>query len=263
MLRIMIFVISLSAGGAAAWLTTSAPPAAMPPAAEISPALEIATEEVLVASADLAQGGTISETNVRWQSWPKEAVSTAFILRSQRPGALEDLAAYSARTRIVAGEPILEEKLTAPGAGFLSATLRAGKRAVAVRVTAENTAGGFILPNDRVDVLHTLTVAGADGPAAKTVSRTILRNVQVLAIDQMSEEAKTESVVGKTATLELDMDQVETIASAQASGTLSLALRPSAETAEEVAEEPQEVVAEVRKTIRVRRAGQLEIVEIN
>lgn len=67
------------------------------------------------------------------------------------------------RIDLAAGEPVRSEKLILTGAGFLSATLAPGKRAVAVRISAENTAGGFILPNDRVDVLRTASVVTASG----------------------------------------------------------------------------------------------------
>lgn len=261
MLRLVIFVLALSAGGAAAWLATAAQTVPTPTTAQVVTAPEIALEEVLVASVEIAQGEPLTEANMRWQSWPREVAAGGAILRSQRPDAIEELAASAARARFVSGEPILEDKLAAPGAGYLSANLTAGKRAVAVRVTAENTAGGFILPNDRVDVIHTVTLQGADAASSRTLSRTILQNVLVLAIDQMAEDAQAESVIGKTATLELDVGQVEAVTAAQASGMLSLALRPIADTSMTGAE-PLEPVQQ-RKTVRVRRGGEVEIVEVN
>jgi len=116
-----------------------------------------------------------------------------------------------------------------------------GKRAVAVRITAENTAGGFILPNDRVDVLHTL--GSLDKPEGQKdyTTRTILSNITVLAIDQTLDERNKErdekskaksAAVGKTATLELDPRQAELLIAAEAAGTLSLALRSTADNAE-------------------------------
>lgn len=261
MLRLTIFVLALSAGAAAAWLATAAQTASPPATAEVVSAPKIALEEVLVASVEIAQGDPITEGNIRWQSWPREAVSGGAILRSDRPDAITEFAGSSARARFVAGEPILEDKLAARGAGYLSANLTAGKRAVAVRITAENTAGGFILPNDRVDVIHTLTLQGADAASSRTLSRTILQNVLVLAIDQMAEDAKADSLIGKTATLELDVGQVEAVTAAQASGMLSLALRPVSDTSLTIST-PQTPM-EAKKTIRIRRAGAVEVVEIN
>jgi pilus assembly protein CpaB len=71
------------------------------------------------------------------------------------------------------------------------------------------------------------------------VTRTILTNIVVLAIDQtLNEASKDEKVkaksaaVGKTATLELDPRQAESLIAAEAGGTLSLALRSTADNAE-------------------------------
>src|SRR4029077_17280587 len=94
--------------------------------------------------------------------------------------------------------------------------------------SAETGAGGFILPNDRVDVI----LSGRDREAEKAtgveshVSRTILNNVRVLAIDQLVQEKEGQRVVvGKTATLELTQRQAETLAVARQTGSLSLTLR--------------------------------------
>ena len=58
------------------------------------------------------------------------------------------------RVPFVAGEPIREAKLVnAKGSGFMAAILPAGMRAVSTQISAETSAGRFILPNDRVDVI--------------------------------------------------------------------------------------------------------------
>ncbi len=60
----------------------------------------------------------------------------------------------------------------------------------------------------------------------KYVSTTILRNVRVLAVDQSVEEKDGKKVViGKTATIELEPHQAETLALSRQLGTVSLALR--------------------------------------
>ena len=100
----------------------------------------------------------------------------------------------------------------------MSAILPKGMRAISVAVSAETGAGGFILPNDRVDVLLTRKVDdGSNKKAAST--ETVLSNVRVLAIDQTfrpkGEEDKEYVVADKTATLELDPRQTEVISMAQ------------------------------------------------
>lgn len=258
MLRILLFSVALVAGGSAAWVAFALQPRQGPATAVAEPAPPLPTQKVLVAAGDVAQGQTLSRENLRWQTWPEEAISPGFISRSARPDALETLQGAIVRSRIVAGEPIREEKLVNTDSGYLAAILPAGQRAVAVRVSAENTAGGFILPNDRVDVLHTVQRSG-DGQSASE-SRTILRNVRVLAIDQMADETSSESAaaVGKTATLELTPEQAEVIAAAEASGSLSLALRSAAD-----ADETDEPVRRTATAVRIVRGGRIEIVKVN
>jgi pilus assembly protein CpaB len=126
------------------------------------------------------------------------------------------------------GEPIREPKLVkATGSGFMAAILPTGMRAVSTEVSPETGAGGFILPNDRVDVILSKREKNPDRNSGDIVnSQVILGNIRVLAIDQTIEEKNGQKVVvGKTATLELKPKQSEALARARQSGTLSLALR--------------------------------------
>jgi pilus assembly protein CpaB len=123
-------------------------------------------------------------------------------------------------------------KLIHSDVGFMSAILPAGKRAVATKIAADTSAGGFILPNDRVDVIMTRQSGSDDnGTAPKYKTETILNNVRVLAIDQTIEEKDGEKVVvGQTATLELTPQQAQILTVAQQmSDRLTLALRSIAD----------------------------------
>jgi pilus assembly protein CpaB len=111
----------------------------------------------------------------------------------------------------------------------MAAILPTGMRAVSTQISPETGAGGFILPNDRVDVILTRRDANADktggGGEART-SETVLTNIRVLAIDQNIEEKGGQKVVvGKTATLELSASQAETLVLSQQIGQLALSLR--------------------------------------
>jgi pilus assembly protein CpaB len=258
MLRLLILTAAIAAGGFAGWLALNLQ------SDEASAAVVVQLEpqapgiDVLVASAEVAQGRGLDITNLRWQSWPEEALHPDFITRSARPDAIEAISGGVARSRIVAGEPVLDDKVAQNTAGFLAGLLPAGKRAVAIVISAEHAAGGFILPNDRVDVIVARTQQTHDGGSAETLSRTILRNIRVLAVDQIADETGDQaSVLGRTATLELDPAEAEVAASAQASGTVFLALRSAAD----AAEAPQAAVAAPR-TVRVVRGVTAEIVRI-
>jgi pilus assembly protein CpaB len=105
-------------------------------------------------------------------------------------------------------------------------------RAISTEISPETGAGGFILPNDRVDVILSKRDKNPDRSGASDIvnSEIILSNVRVLAIDQMPKEKDGQNVVvGKTVTLELRPEQAETLARARQSGTLALALRSIAD----------------------------------
>jgi pilus assembly protein CpaB len=121
----------------------------------------------------------------------------------------------------------------ADGSGFMAAILPTGMRAVSTEISPETGAGGFILPNDRVDVIlskHEKNPDNRGGGSDVVNSEIILTNIRVLAIDQAPKEKDGQNaVVGKTVTLELKPEQTETLARARQSGTLSLALRSIAD----------------------------------
>ena len=144
---------------------------------------------------------------MQWQEWPASAATGNFIRKTDRPNAIETLSGSIARAPFVDGEPIREAKLVnAKGSGFMAAILPTGMRAISTQISPETGAGGFILPNDHVDVILTRRDRDAEKAAGGDThsSETILTNVRVLAIDQNVEEKDGQKVVvGKTATLEL------------------------------------------------------------
>jgi pilus assembly protein CpaB len=221
--RIVVLAIALGAGSVALYLaSTSDGP---PPPPQVA---QLPTTDVLVAKADIALGQSLGPDDVQWQSWPATAASSNVIRRNDRPEAVTQVAGSIARSPFIAGEPIREPKLVhANGAGFMAAVLPSGMRAVSTEISPETGAGGFILPNDRVDVILSKREKGPDRSGPETVnSEIILSNIRILAIDQAPKEKDGQNtVVGKTATLELKPEQAELLARARQSGTLSLALR--------------------------------------
>lgn len=239
--RIIVLAIAVGAGGLAALLAGNMGEPEVVTVEQPAAAPEIATEDVLVAARDIPMGSGVGNEGLSWQAWPRDAVNPAYITRAVRPDAAEDLAATIARTPFLAGEPIKEAKLVRTDRGFMSAILPAGMRAVATRISPETGAGGFILPNDRVDVILTRRLGSQSAPTDGNsyVSETVLTNVRVLAIDQTVEEQNGEKVVvGNTATLEMLPEQAEALALADQLGELSLSLRSLADAAAD-AEGPQ------------------------
>lgn len=196
-----------------------------------TPATDPKHTEVLVARIDLQMGTALGDSELTWVKWPQELAASALIQKSARPNAIEEFKGSITRQAFFANEPIREEKLIkGNGSGFLSAILPSGKRAIAISIDSRgaSSAGGFILPNDHVDVIVTRRDGEASLKAGTDVftSGTLLMNIRVLAIGQNIQEKNGERVVvGETATLELDPSQAEVITLNQRTGTLALALR--------------------------------------
>ncbi len=227
--RIVVLAVALGAGGIAAYLASGFDNKPQPAEA----AAQLQTMDVLVARSDIGLGQLVASENLQWQTWPAATASNSFIRRNERPDATTEIAGAIARAPFIAGEPIREPKLVrANGSGFMAAILPVGTRAISTEISPETGAGGFILPNDRVDVILSRREKNPDRSGAPDVvsSETILTNVRVLAIDQAPKEKDGQNaVIGKTVTLELKPEQTETLARARQSGTLSLALRSIAD----------------------------------
>ena len=182
-------------------------------------------------------------------------------------GAKADYVGSVVREPILAGEPIVGRKIVRAGdSGYMAAYLEPGMRAMAIRVTVETAAGGFILPGDRVDVLLTretnLSNMGAgEGERSKFASSTVMQNIKVLAIDQSTRAGDDEqAVVGATATLEVGPRDAEALALAKSEGELSLVLRSYADTGGPSGR----VAPAVRQSsaVRVYRGGAPEVVVV-
>jgi pilus assembly protein CpaB len=231
--------------------------------------------KVLVAAKDLEPGRRLTDADLAWKDWPVGEVNPVFITDGSVPvpsapaaegtadtkaemakkaegaaarvtraatelatgGAKADFIGSVVREPILAGEPIVARKIVRAGdSGYMAAYLEPGMRAMAIRVTVETAAGGFILPGDRADVLLTREVklpsGAAGGETSKFVAATVMQNVKVLAIDQATRAAEdAQAVVGATATLEVSARDAEVLALDKSEGELSLVLRSYADTA--------------------------------
>ncbi len=258
--------------------------------------------KVLVAAKDLQPGQRLTEADLVWKDWPVDEVNPAFITDGTTPipaaeaaegaapaaaappagavasvtraatnlttgGAKADYVGSVVREPILAGEPIVGRKIVRAGdSGYMAAYLEPGMRAMAIRVTVETAAGGFILPGDRVDVLLTretnLSNVGAqEGDRSKFASSTVMQNIKVLAIDQSTRAGDDEqAVVGATATLEVGPRDAEALALAKSEGELSLVLRSYADTGGPSGR----VAPAVRQSsaVRVYRGGAPEVVVV-
>lgn len=237
--RIILLLVAVIAGGLAFYLVTGSPapqPDQTTEVVQMAPA--VATTEILVASTAVGLGERLNPDNVQWQEWPESALRPEYVTISAMPDAREQLDGAVVRFEFFPGEPIREAKLVRADQGYLSAVLAPGKRGVSVAVTPVSSAGGFVVPNDHVDVL--LTTNTPNGQR----SELILPDVRVLAIGARLGEmgasggniegdgSSPTPVVfdaGTIATLELDPGQAETLINAATRGELSLTLRSVAD----------------------------------
>jgi len=251
--RIVVLAVALGAGGIAAYLASGSDNKPAP----AEPVVQLPTVDVLVAKSDIGLGQTLKTEDLQWQTWPAATASSTFVRRGEHPDATKQMAGSIARAPFIAGEPIREQKLVrADGSGFMAAILPTGMRAVSTEISAETGAGGFILPNDRVDVIQTKRDKNPDSTNAQDVvtSVIILTNIRVLAIDQAPKEKDGQNaVVGKTVTLELKAEQTATLAAARQAGTLSLALRSIADV--NMVENAPDLTAKRGESVNIVRYG--------
>lgn len=232
--RIILIVVALVAGGLAAFLVLRMNRAPAPAREVVTQVVEEAKTQILVAKAAIGIGQRLDPAVLEWQDWPEGAIRPEYVTIASMPDAPTELGDAIARFEFFPGEPIREQKLVRSDQGYLSAILSTGMRGVSVGVSAVSSAGGFIVPNDHVDVvLTTSTPAGQQ-------SEVVLSNVRVLAIGKRlgemgatggDEEGTASGPTPETfdkstiATLELDPGQAESLINAATRGQLSLTLR--------------------------------------
>jgi pilus assembly protein CpaB len=211
------------------------------PQVETAAVAQVKTVPVLVAAKDIEVGERLASGTIIWKDWPSDNVLDAMITKDEKPDADVVFAETRARIPMFEGEVINEKKIVDPKTGgFMSAVLPKGMRALSVAISERSSAGGFIMPNDRVDVLLTRKSQGTSGNSLVN-TETVISNVRVLAINQIFRQAKEGEDVavkdGLTATVELSPSQAEVVARVESEGELSLALRSIAESEGKAMEE--------------------------
>lgn len=193
---------------------------------------EVSEVDVLTVTRDFAVGETIKAEELVWAPWPKSNVVEGYYVQTTVPASIEELAGAVVKQALYKGEALLPQKVVKKGEQGMMATLMDPEmRAISIEISAESASGGFILPNDRVDVILTYDQSADPdrGIVARTIATTIVKNVRVLAIDQNFKvnEAEPETArLGSTATLEVSPKEAELLALAQERGEVTLALRP-------------------------------------
>lgn len=233
MSKMRIVMFALAAGSAVMAAVLAKGLISKGPEVQAEVVTQVKTVPVLVAAKDIEVGERLAAGTIIWKDWPADNVLEAMITKDEKPDADVAFAETRARIQMFEGEVINEKKIVDPKTGgFMSAVLPKGMRALSVAISERSSAGGFIMPNDRVDILLTRKMQGSGGNSvAKT--ETVISNVRVLAINQIFRQAKEGEEValkeGQTATVEITPPQAEVIARVESEGELSLTLRSIAE----------------------------------
>lgn len=190
--------------------------------------LRAANQDIVVAAQDIAPGTTINDEAIKKglikvTPWPKNSIPAGAFSSTQQ------VMGKTNRVKIIANEPILESRLAGEGAG-LTVRLEAGKRALAVRVDEIIGVSGFIVPDDRVDIILTTTPLGAQQDAK--VSKIVLQNKRVLSVAQSTEQKDGKPQLARSITLELTPEETEKLTLASSEGQIVLALRGLGDEAE-------------------------------
>lgn len=258
--RLIILGVALTTAVGAGYVAmqmSSAPPSTVVENLPAKPAVEMT--DVLIIQRDVGVGGVIQD-QLAWQAWPRDGVREGFIVKQAEPDALNTFVGAVARLPMFAGEPLRRSKLIDAGQAFMSSILPSGKRAIATQIAPDTSAGGFILPNDKVDVI--MTRRSTDESVEGFITETILQNIRVLAIDQtiQEDEEGRKVKVGETATLELTPRQAEIITVAQQmADRLTLALRATVDAEEKPGPEAEYLVSGSgsRGTVRLIKSGEI------
>ncbi|MEX2333945.1 MAG: Flp pilus assembly protein CpaB, partial [Pseudohongiella sp.] len=185
-----------------------------------APAPRIETRATVVADVDLPIGTELNESHLRVVELPLNAFPVNSFIR------VEDTLAnppVTVMTPISEGEVVIAPRLST---GILyrgiTGRITEGKRGISIPVNAVRGVGGFVLPGDRIDVLHTTTIGRRDN---QPVTRTLLQDLTVLAIDQTNAEDFAEPTLVNVVTLLATQEEAKTLTLALEVGTLTLTLR--------------------------------------
>ncbi len=247
---LLTFAVGLSVAGGSDWLARDYLESRYAIAQAASCSNDMV--QVVVATRDIPFGQTVDAIKLTTIPWPKSALP---------PGGFADLAALlpgsgaeprRAKAAILAGEIVLASKVSNFGDKVtIVQSLGPNTRAIAIKVEAETSVGGFVTPGDRVDVILTQ----GKGEGLKSV--TIIQNARVIGVDQQTDEADDAPAVARTVTLEVSPEDSQKLALAQKAGTLSLTLR----TLEDQAEAPLESIS-LRDVLREPEVATAEEVSV-
>lgn len=175
--------------------------------------------KLFVAARNLETGTMIRELDVQSVDWKGPMPPNAVVRQ-------EDVVGRGVVSTIYAGEPVVETRLAAKGAGAgLAAIIPSGMRAVAIRVNDVTSLAGYVTPGTRVDVLILGTPPNGS-QALGTQTKTLLQNIEVLSAgQQIQKDAEGKPMPVPVVNVLVTPEQAETLSLASQDARIQLVLR--------------------------------------
>ena len=221
---------------AAASVTSQSPPA-------------IPTKNVLVFARPLKRGMRIEKDDIRLQAVPLHALPPNHVVNQ------DDLVGRRVSVATSEDTPVVLDMLIPRKQDIEMAGLRVdGMRAYSLNVSEAGEVSGFVLPDNRVDVL-----LNGNNQAGEAFSRMVVQDVKVLAVARNRfVQDRTVAQPSGMVTLEVTPSQAEMLDMARSVGTLSFALRAQSDRStamtlgarQEELHESKQVVEVIRGTVR-------------
>jgi pilus assembly protein CpaB len=201
--------------------------------------------QVVAAAADIPVGTKLEATHLKVIPLPLEAITEGNLTN------LDEAMGRVVTQPLYNGEILLEKRLTLhEGGSPLASVIESGKRALTVRVNDVIGVAGFLLPSNRIDVVSTRRGSGN----RNTLSKTIVENLKVLAVDQTVSSDKNDPVIVRAVTLEVTPKEAELIVKATEEGKVQLTLRNPLDTAmRDLQSDEPKVVVKTAKSPPVKK----------
>ena len=181
----------------------------------------VATQPILVAARELAVGQMIKDEDLAVAVW-HGAIPPGTILKKS------DAVGRSVSSTIFEKEPVVQNRLAAPGTGNgLAVFIPTGMRAVGVRVNEVVGVAGFVLPGSHVDVIASGQMGSSDETgSAMPITRTVLQNLTVLSAGQdFKQSPDGKPIAVQVVNLLVTPQQAEILSLAGNQTTIQLILR--------------------------------------
>lgn len=178
---------------------------------------------VVVAGVDISEGTVVTMEMISQRSIPEQFVTSSIV----KPDSAQYVVGQKVMVALQAGDPLLWSQFeTTRNAERLAAKVLTRTRAVTIDAKTTTAVGGWVRPNDHVDIIGTFK----DPSNNEMVAFTLLQNVVVLATGKLTGSTNVNLVpeaerAYNHVTLMVVPEEGEILTLAQELGSLSMMLR--------------------------------------